>query len=185
MLSPPMRTSRPSSTHPRVRRLLISASATLAILGLTAFHGILLWQRVLDLSLLKPIPAIRWLATAALIVGLYRLHHRGVSLVRGRGAVVLWLLVLLLHVSFAGPLADPSSPCHGLTGSEFLLALPAITVVLGLVFPPVRKLLARALKRAERFTLPADDFEVDTQSFVVRAGNLLVLACRPPPALSH
>ncbi len=58
--------------------MLVSASAALLISSLIAFHALLLWQRVLDLSLFKPVPAIRWLATAALLVGLYRLHRQGV-----------------------------------------------------------------------------------------------------------
>jgi hypothetical protein len=185
MLSPPMKTSRPSPARSRAHRLLISASAVLLILGLAAFHAILLWQRVLDLSLFKPIPAIRWLATAALIVSLYRLHRQGVSLVRGRSAVVLWLLVLVLHVSFWVPLADASPTCDGWTGAGLLLALPAFSVVLGLVSPSIRRLLARALDVVEHCDLPRVVFTIYSQAFAVRAGHLPSLACRPPPAFAQ
>ncbi len=126
MLSQPMRMSRPSPAHSRGRRLLVSLSATLLTALLIAFHAVLLWQRVLDLSLFKPVPAIRWLATAALLIGLYRLRRRGVSPLRGRTAIVLWLLVLLLHVSFWGPLPAATSTFEDWAAGGLLLALPAI-----------------------------------------------------------
>ena len=180
-----MKTSRPSVARSRAHRLLISASAVLLILGLAAFHAILLWQRVLDLTLFEPIPAIRWLATAALIVSLYRLHRQGVSLVRGRTAAVLWLLVLVLHVSFWVPLADLSPTGDGWTGAGLLLALPAISVVLGLISPSIRRLLASALEGRGLRDLPRVVSTIDRQAFVVRAGYLPSLACRPPPVFSQ
>jgi len=180
-----MKTSRPWPAHPRAGKVLVSASAALLISFLIAFHAFLLWQRVLDLSLFKPGPAIRWLATAALLVGLYRLHRQGASLIRGRNAAVIWLLVLLLHASFWVPLADLSSTSDGRIGTGLLFALPAITIVLGFVFPSIRKLLARALEHADFGDLPVVAFVGDSQSFALRAGFLPALACRPPPALSQ
>lgn len=185
MLSPPMRTSRPSPAHSRMRKMLISASATLLIAFLIAFHAVLLWQRVLDLSLFKPVPAIRWLATAALLVGLYRLHRQGVSLVRGRSAVVLWLLVLVLHVSFWGPLTEPSATCDGWIGPGMLLALPAISIILGIISPAIRRLLAKAFESAVLRRPPDRSLFGDRQAYTIRAGFLPTLSCRPPPALSH
>lgn len=185
MLSPPMRTSRPSLARSRARKMLASASAALLISLLTLFHAVLLWQRVLDLSLFKPVPAIRWLATVALLVGVYRLHRRGVSPVRGRGAVVLWLLVLLLHVSFWGPLADPSSTGEGLTGTSLLLALPAFTVVLGFIVPAIRRVLARALLGGGPCDLPCVAYARESQSYAVHAGFLPILSCRPPPVFAR
>jgi len=182
MLSPPMRTPCPSFAPAKARKVLVSASATLLISFLIAFHAVLLWQRVLDFSLFRPVPAIRWLATVALLVALYRLHRRGVSLFRGRGAVVAWLLVLLLHVSFWGPLADPSSTSDGWGGPGLLLVLPAVTTVLGLVSPWIRRILTRILRDAEFRDLPFVATLDDSQSYVVRAGLLPALACRPPPA---
>ena len=185
MLSPPMKTSRPWPVRFRVSKLLVSASAALMIAVLIAFHAFLLWQRLLDLSLLKPGPAIRWLATAALLVGLYRLHRQGASLIRGRNAAVIWLLVLLLHASFWGPLADPASTTDGWTTTGLLFALPAFTIVLGVVFPTIRKLLARTLGSSRLRDLPYVAFAWHSQSFVTRAGCLPCLACRPPPGASQ
>jgi len=180
-----MRTSRPLPAHSRARKLLASISATLLIALLIAFHAVLLWQRVLDLSLFKPVPAIRWLATAALLIGLYRLHCRGVSLFRGRSELVLWLLVLLLHVSFWGPLTEPSSTCDVWTGTGLLLALPAITIVLGVLLPSIWKFLARALEPAESRDLPEVGSARHSQTYATRIGVLPILSCRPPPVFSH
>lgn len=179
-----MKTSRPLPAHARARKILVSASATLLVFFLIAFHAILLWQRVLDLSLFKPVPAIRWLATAALLVGLYRLHRRGVSLLQGRSAIVLWLLILLLHVSFWAPLPELSSACDDWTGAGLLLALPAITIVLGIISPSIRKLLVRVLESAVFRDFPRVAFIGDRQSYVIRAGFLPTLSCRPPPVFS-
>jgi hypothetical protein len=185
MLSPPMRTSRPWPARAGVRKILLSASAALLISLLFAFHALLLWQRVLDLSLFKPVPAIRWLATAALLIGLYRLRRRGVSLLRGRKAVVLWLLVLLLLVSFWGPLPAATSTFEGWAGSGLLLALPAISIVLGLISPSIWKLLARARALRASRDLPKVAFVRHSQSYATRAGVLPILSCRPPPVFSH
>lgn len=182
MLSPPTRTSRPVA-NARARKLLVSLSATLLISFLAAFHAVLLWQRVIDLSLFRPIPAIRWLATLAFLVALYRLHRGGVSLVKGRSALVFWLLVLLLHVGFQGPLASPAADLQELTGGAgLLLALPAITVTLGCFFPAIRRLLARVFKGLGLCDLPYVAPLRDSQAYSGRAGFLPILCCRPPPA---
>ena len=184
MLSPPIRTSRPLLVPSRLGKVLVSASAALLVALLFAFHAFLLWQRVLDLSLFRPVPAIRWLATAALLIGLYRLRRQGVSLLRGRSAIVLWLLVLLLHVSFWGPLAENTSTDDVWSSGGWLLALPAISVVLGIIFPAIRRWLAIAVDSTRFCDLPNVAFAEDRQSYASRVGHLPVLSCRPPPALS-
>ena len=96
------------------------------------YHAILLWQRVADLTLLEPAIAARWLATLLLLLGLFRLHHRGVPLIWGRKALVFWLLVLLLHVSFYGPLAEGVEANFDIERAGLMLALPATVVVVAL-----------------------------------------------------
>ena len=180
-----MKTSRPLSARSRARTMLAAASGVMALLVLGGFHAILLWQRLLDFSLFRPVPAIRWLATAALMIGLYRLHRRGISFIRGRHALVFWLLVLLLHAGFWGPLADPSTSCEGWTGTGLLLGLPAFTVVLGLLTPIFRRLIARALQGLGLRDLPYVAPTLERQSHAVRAGFLPSLSCRPPPVFSY
>lgn len=70
--------------------------ATLFVL-LAGFHLALLGARVVDGSVLDPAIAVEWVIGLALLLGLTRLHRAGLSPIRGRGAVVLWLLVVFLH----------------------------------------------------------------------------------------
>ena len=172
-----MQRPRPGAVLSRVQTLLGWALA----LVLIAFHAVLLWQRLVDATLLEPVPALRWLATLALSAVLWRWNRNGVSLLRGRAALVFWLLVLLLHASFWGPLSEATDSCEGWSGQELLLALPAITIALGVVFPEVQRLLARALAGTESSDLPWIAFTHNSQSFALRAGCLPILSCRPPP----
>jgi hypothetical protein len=64
---------------------------------LGAFHGWLLLGQLWDGQLAEPGLLLRWLVAGGLIAGLAALHRRGVSIVRGRQAVALWLLAALLH----------------------------------------------------------------------------------------
>lgn len=178
MLSPLMTNSRPEPVPSRVRQILGLTSLGL----LVAFHAVLFWERLANSTLFEPVPAIRWLATIALMAVLYRLHRSGISLLRGRGALVFWLLVLLLHVSFWGPLADPKSTREGWSGSGLLLALPAFTIILYSMAFPLRRLLARLLRGPTPNELRSVGWRVPSQSFAQRAGFLPSLACRPPPA---
>lgn len=178
MLRPPMKTHRKSTAPSRVRQVLGLASVGFLI----AYHAVLLWERLADSTLFEPIPAIRWLATVALIALLVRLHRKGVSLLRGRGALVLWLLVLLLHASFWGPLADPTMSCEEWGGPGLLLALPALTIILGGESRSLRRLLVRLLSDAKSCGLTAIGWLPRRQSFAVTVESLPALACRPPPA---
>ena len=178
MLRQPMKTHRPSTTPSRVRQVLGLASVGFLI----AFHAVLLWERLADSTLFEPVPAIRWLATVALIALLVRLHRKGVSLLRGRGALVLWLLVLLLHASFWGPVADPTISCDGWGGPGLLLALPALTIILGDVTRSLQRLLARLLSGSGSMGLTAVGWLPQGQSFAETAASVPALACRPPPA---
>lgn len=65
--------------------------------ALTVFHGSLLWQRLTDGSLLQPVVVARWALSALLVLVLLRLWSRGLPLLSGRRAGVVWLVVALLH----------------------------------------------------------------------------------------
>jgi hypothetical protein len=100
----------------RARRLLASAG-WLAALALTGFHGLLLWTRIAQGELVEPPVAARWIATGLVLAGFRALHRRGFSVVGGRRAVALWLIVILLHVQVASTKApavgdDGSPPGH-------------------------------------------------------------------------
>jgi hypothetical protein len=177
MFRPLIKASRPRPTTSTWRRALGWASVGL----LVAFHAVLLWQRLVESTLLQPVPAIRWLATVGLAAALYKLHRNGVSLLRGRGAVILWLLVLLLHVSFWGPMTDTASTYEGWSGPGLLLALPALTIILGKVSSVLRRILARLLGEMQSGYGTPVGTPLGSQSFAERTVFLPVLACRPPP----
>jgi hypothetical protein len=78
---------------------VVRSAGALALAALAVFHISLLWDRLAGGQLLDPVVAARWLGAAALTAGLVALRRRGVSLVAGRRALVVWLLVVLLHWS--------------------------------------------------------------------------------------
>ncbi len=165
----------------RFRGLVVRATLSLLVVLLTAFHGLLLWQRIVDLTLFQPIPALRWLATLAVLVGIWRLRRRGDSLVRGRRAGVLWLVVLLLHVSLLAPSGGSEALLDARPDeSGLLLVLPAAAVAIALW-----SLVFRGRLRRGRFGAPSPA-SVPARSpfpphFACLAGFLPGLACRPPP----
>ena len=153
-----------------------------ALVGLVVlYHALLLWQRVTDLTLLEPAVAARWLATLLLLLVLFRLHHRGVPLIWGRKALVFWLLVLLLHVSFYGPLAEGVEASIDIQRAGLMLALPATVVVVALAAVCLALLAgflgALAVQSPLTFSL------LDAPSGPsLPTGWTLQLASRPPPA---
>jgi len=101
---------------PRARRRashgarLISVGAALGVVLLLIQHALLLEQRIEDGSLLDPTVLGRWLVGLALTVGMLALRRAGLSLVRGRQAGVLWLAVLVLHLTAAVTPAGSAAP---------------------------------------------------------------------------
>lgn len=66
--------------------------------GLVLFHVVLLWQRIADASLLDPAVLAKYLGAVALLGGAFVAQRYAPERFRGRRAVlVFWLLVLLLH----------------------------------------------------------------------------------------
>lgn len=176
----PMKPSDRQAANATIRRLIVSGAGALLLAYLVVFHSLLLWQRVLNLSLFEPVPALRWLATLALLVALYRLRRQGVSLVRGRRALVVWFLVLLLHVCFWGPLSDPAVAAERPI-PNLLLVLPTAGALTAFVFFFLRKSLGRIRLESGRSDLPNAVPGRDSQSYSLRAGFLPSIACRPPP----
>lgn len=174
MLARPMRSSRSSLALARVRQALVTLTTGLLI----AFHLALLWQRFVEERLFEPLPVIRWLATIGLLFVLYRWKRRGLPLFHGRGPLVFWLVVVLLHASFLAPVPVTDQ----VLGPGLLWALPAFTLVLGIVFPHIRRLLARLLGRRDDRTFPRVALLTAERALALRGGYLPSLFCRPPPA---
>lgn len=123
----------------------------MAVVGafLVYFHALLLWQRVADQTLFEPLVGLRWLGSLALVLAWFTLQRRGIPLLWGRRAAVLWLLVLLLHVSLPAPATlDPvalftpdEAPAPG------LIVLP-VAAGLSLLAVYLLQLLRRAFRRS-------------------------------------
>jgi len=94
------------------------------VLALVVFHATLFWSQIGDGRLLDPAVAFRWVLGTLLLGGLVALGRAGVPLVRGRRALVLWVLVGLLHWT-AAPAADLGDITRaGRQASQVLVDLP-------------------------------------------------------------
>jgi hypothetical protein len=102
---------------------VLRGAGLFALAALAVFHASLLWSRLVDGQLFDPLVAVRWIGAAGLTAGLVALRRRGVSLVSGRRALVVWLLVVLLHwdATPAVAVADGSQP----SASELIFVLPS------------------------------------------------------------
>mgnify|MGYP001812835012 FL=1 len=170
----------------RLRRLLPMAPSVIAAVILVAYHLVLLWHRLADLSLLQPAVALRWIATVALLIGLRRMHAAGLPLVWGRRALAFWLFVLLLHVSFLGPLSEEGA-LGGDWGSSVSMALvlPAAAPLL-LLSALILTCWVAARGSVSSAPLPLRLLARISTSLghPSNRGWLPSLASRPPPAFS-
>lgn len=161
-----------------VGRAAVLALSALTTGGLVLLHLGLLWSRLEDLSLWRPEVALRWLG-ALLLVGAGALHHRrGHSLLRGRGALAFWILVLLLHAGSTPatgrplPLSEHPPEAH-----RPLWALP-------LAFAAIAASLAAALGRAPLLSRPAASARLRDRIAAAAAALAprALEAPRPPPS---
>jgi hypothetical protein len=115
----------------RSARAIARWSAAAAIATLAAFHVYLFWDRLAGGDLLDPAVAGRWVAAAALVAALVALRRIGVPLARGRNAVVVWSLVVLLH---AWGRAVPPVPSDDASPADagLIFVLPSTLSVVGL-----------------------------------------------------
>jgi hypothetical protein len=156
-------------------RVLRSAGAVL-LAALAVFHVSLLWSRLVDGQLLDPTVAARWLAAATLTIALVALRRRGVSLVAGRRALVVWLLVVLLHWSATPTIAvaDDGQP----SPSDLIFVLPS-TAAAGLV--GVGLLVATFAASRERPALTCLCTMEPSEAGRIAAGWRPAAAARAPP----
>ena len=147
--------------------------------ALVVFHAVLFARRLRDLTILEPVVVLQWAGTVALLGFLWYLRRRGASLLKGRSALVFWLLVLLLHIL-------PGTPTTLLEWEhvDLLLAVRAswlvtasVLLAAGLLCIGLSELLAALRLRAgvqsrrrQRCRIPA-----------LEAGFSSRLYARPPP----
>ncbi len=152
----------------------LSSLGVFAVLALAGMHLPLLAQRLSDASISRPGVLLRWLLVPVLVAAFAVLRHRGHSLVRGRAALVLWLLVLLLH----------AAPATTADGSHDLLLLPPVAVgALGTVVWIVAVAL-RSVRKTARAEGASRRRSRAPLAFALPASPLFgsaAFAPRPPP----
>lgn len=181
---------RPTSTQPdlRVRKLLRRASSLAALVGLGAvvfYHLHLLWARIVDPGSLQPSVVLRWILTLAVIAAVIRLRRLGISLLSGRPALVLWVIVLLIHVQAPfDPAVFDAESADGLPADQLLLILP-VSISIAVVGRILLGGESRSVS-SRRVHLGPLDFAslLDLHTRLLRAGFLRSLAPRAPPAQS-
>lgn len=151
-----------------------------AILGgaLVLFHIWLFLDRLWQGQLADAAALLRWAVAGGLTAGLWTLNRRGVSLVRGRKAIAIWVLAALLHApAVAGEHQADHAPALAEVVTNVAQVLGAFGVGLGLI------LLAVALRRR---TTPQLAWARAVARCRVRpyvAGRSLHCSSRPPPSL--
>lgn len=151
--------------------------AGLATFALALFHGVLLWARIADGSLLEVKIALEWAAGLVLLAALMRLRRLGMPLHRGRAAIILWLLVSLLHAVAVVP--GQSGALEFEVDRQLLLALP-----FGVVAGAVAVHLLSALRSLGGIVPPRSEraFPLRLRVPGLNPGLWSVAGCRAPPA---
>lgn len=137
------------------------------------FHAHLLWDRITNLTLFEPLVALRWGTAVLLIAALVRLQHIGVPLFRGRRALILWLVILLLH---AGSVAAVGSQLEIVADFGLLIALSLWFLALEDVFGKRTRTAGLVLRRT---WVP----QLAPARLPCAAGSLDPLSPRPPPLI--
>ena len=158
-----------------VRRVLAAAAILLAAFHLWLFADQLWSGELGDLALVT-----RWLIAGGLTAALLNLHRRGLSLVRGRHGVAVWLLAALLHgpaLASSVNVDAPSLPEVVATMAQTITTVGALATLL-LLLLSVRGARSQtsAWLRLSAFDAPA--------SFVQLSNTVPQFAPRPPPASS-
>lgn len=148
-----------------------------ALVLLAGFHAWLFGDHLIAGSVFDPLVALRWAAGGVLLFAFLWLRRRGVSLVCGRRAIVLWLLVAVLHAHAAWTPADAASAAPAREAAVLALqAVSAAAVLAGLA-------LLGALARPRTFAPHVTRLGAFVPPATPLAGvlALCILGPRPPP----
>jgi hypothetical protein len=155
------------------------AVVRLLVALLAGFHGWLLWTHASLGKLLEPEVAARWGLAVAVAAAFCWLSRLGLPLLKGRRALVLWLLVILIHGHAAwtgdawqAPLAVPQGVVDLIPAG--VTAAAALTCLLFLVALGLERDGLRLLPRLT--DLPARLAGVPAPVSALR------FAPRPPPS---
>jgi hypothetical protein len=156
------------------------ARRVVALVGglLVLFHLWLFLDRLWQGQLADPGALLRWAMAGGLTAALWTLHRRGVSLVRGRKAVAIWVLAALLHApAMAGEHPADHSPALAEVVTTVAQLIGSVRFGLGLILLAVvlhRQTLPR-LARARALSRP--------RGRPLDRGRSLHFSPRPPPLL--
>ena len=148
-----------------------------ALVLLAGFHAWLFGDHLIAGSVFDPLVALRWAAGGLLLFAFLWLRRRGVSLVWGRRAIVLWLLVAVLHAHAAWTPADAASAAPAREAA--VLALQAVSVAAVVAGLALMSALARVRALVPPVTRLAALVSPATPLAWVLA--LCILGPRPPP----
>lgn len=161
------------------------ATVPLGVALLVGFHLNLLFERVAAATLFEPLTAMRW-GSALLLLAAARYASRrlGFSLWHGRGALVFWLMVLLLHSGAAIPVAeDLASEIDLFAHASMLFVLPVLVTLLTLALLGLGWPVALAVNPQPRRPRGCTRWTPDRGAgFDDEGGFARRLASLPPPA---
>jgi hypothetical protein len=132
--------------------------ACAAVAGLVVLHAAIFWSHLDSGRLMEPLTAGRWLISFCLVGFLVVLRRRGVPLFRGRRALVVWMLVVLLHWTAGAPAQPATIDAPHATGILFLLpatAAPLIAAAAALLLIAFSTAQAAAARRVWDVVPPA------------------------------
>ena len=161
-------------------RTVLAGAAFVLVVALVAFHAWLLWVRAADGRLLEPAVAFRWTAGGALVLVIAALRRHRIQLLRGRRALVVWLLVALLHWSAAAPASEAGVVAGSWRMADVLFVLPSSAAPIALVLSVLAAGAARGIGRARPAFVPLGRVPALTVA-APAAGARLLLSSRAPP----
>jgi len=129
--------TRPAGRLTSGLRFALSVIAGSAVAALVVLHAAIFWSHLDSGRLMEPLTAGRWLVSLFLVGFLVVLRRRGVPLLWGRRALVVWMLVVLLHWTAGAPAQPATIDAPHATGILFLLpatATPLIAAAAALLF---------------------------------------------------
>ena len=166
-----------------LRRVVVPVAIAAPVAFLLYLHIRIFTERLLDLTILEPVVAVKWLASLLILAVLLKFRRAGNPLLKGRKALVVWMLVLLLHVQISAPIGSDVGtkfdPQQSMLLTFLLPALISTAVSLALSFGRFSR-IARRL-RSQRSAAILLRRRLPPKSRLL-AGFSLAILSRPPPA---
>lgn len=166
-----------------VRSIVSTAAAIAAAAYLLYLHSFLLAERLSDLSIFEPVVAVKWIASLLILAVLLKFRLAGIPLLKGRKALVVWMLVLLLHCQTSAPIGPEVSAEFAAQQNVWLIfLLPAlVSIVVSLALSTGRVLKSVRRSQSQRSAAILFRRRLSPRPRLL-AGFSLAILSRPPPA---